>query len=208
MINTSPLNHFMIFTKFSVETVASVLSCIRKLGQVVSVNLKDYILYIPWLFPPFWGVADNTKKQQKQWGFYSVLPKRRGTQPSLDGTAGATQPILPRVSQLTSLHRCHLSYCPYHRVASIRQPHGNSRCQSELRHNYSPLISISSTLTYLPHIHPCIIQGSLYSIHPPKPRPPSSTSPVNLSHSLSFSAVVHCSSSPHDRTISKHSYLL
>ena len=52
-------------------------------------------------------------------------------------------------------------YCPYHRVASIRQPRGNSGCQSELRHNHSPLIPIPSTLTCLPYIHPPIIQGSL-----------------------------------------------
>ena len=86
----------------------------------------------------------------------------------------------PPSSQLTSLHRCHLPYCPYHRVAPIRQPRGNDRCQSELRHKHSPLIPIPSTLTCLPYIHSPIIQGSLYSIHPPKPRPPSSTSPVNF----------------------------
>ena len=125
----------------------------------------------------------------------------------LDGTAGATQPILPRLPQL---HRCHLPYCPYHRVASIRQPHDNSRCRSELRHNHSPLIPIPSTLTCLPYIHPPIIQGSLYSIQPLKPRPPSSTSPrqlFQLLHSLPFSAVIHYPSSPHDRTISKHSFV-
>ena len=33
---------------------------------------KVYIFYIPWPFPPFWGVADNTKEQQKQWGLHSV----------------------------------------------------------------------------------------------------------------------------------------
>ena len=33
--------------------------------------------------------------------------------------------------------RCHLPCCPYHRVASLRQPCGKSRCQSELRHNRS-----------------------------------------------------------------------
>ena len=60
----------------------------------------------------------------------------------MHGTAGATQPILPHLPQLTSLHRCHLPYCPYHRAASIRQPRGNSKCQSELRHNHSPLIPI------------------------------------------------------------------
>ena len=29
-------------------------------------------IYIPWPFPPVWGVANNTKRQQKQWVFYSV----------------------------------------------------------------------------------------------------------------------------------------
>ena len=88
----------------------------------------------------------------------------------LDGTAGATQSILPSPPQLTSLYICHLPYCPCHKVAPVRQPHGSSRCQSELRHNHSPLIPIPSTLTCLPYIHPPIIQGSLYSLHPLKPR--------------------------------------
>ena len=30
-------------------------------------------IYIPWLFPPVWGVADNTEETTKQWGFHSVL---------------------------------------------------------------------------------------------------------------------------------------
>ena len=35
-----------------------------------------YSIYTPWPFPPIWGVADNTKEQQKQkqWGLHSVLP--------------------------------------------------------------------------------------------------------------------------------------
>ena len=32
-----------------------------------------YIIYIPWPFPPVWGVADNTKETTKQWGFHSIL---------------------------------------------------------------------------------------------------------------------------------------
>ena len=40
------------------------------------------------------------------------------------------------------------------------KPRGNSSCQSELRHNHSPLIPIPSTLTCLPYIHPPIIKGS------------------------------------------------
>ena len=34
---------------------------------------KNLSIYIPWPFPPVWGVADNTKEPQKQWGFHSVL---------------------------------------------------------------------------------------------------------------------------------------
>ena len=30
-------------------------------------------IYIPWPFPPVWRVANNTKRKQKQWGFYSAL---------------------------------------------------------------------------------------------------------------------------------------
>ena len=30
-------------------------------------------IYIPWPFPPAWGVADNTEETTKQWGFHSVL---------------------------------------------------------------------------------------------------------------------------------------
>ena len=75
-------------------------------------------------------------------------------------------------------------------------------------HNHSPLIPIPSTLTCLPYIHPPIIQGSLYSIHPsihpPNPRQFSR----QLLHSLPFPVVVHYPSSLHDRTISKHSHLL
>ena len=93
----------------------------------------------------------------------------------------------PRLPQLTLFHICQFPYCPYHRVASIRQPRGNSRCQLELRHNRSPLIFIPSMLTCLLHIHPFIIQGSFYSIHPPKLRPPSSTSPINFPSSRSLS---------------------
>ena len=130
--------------------------------------------------PSLGGSRQHKRNKQKQWGFHSVLPTMTRGQPSLDGTAGATRPILPHLLQLTSLHRCRLPYCPYHRAASTRQPHGNSRCQSELRHNHSPLIPIPSTLTCLPYIRPPIIQGSLYSIHPPKPWPLSSTSPVNF----------------------------
>ena len=45
-----------------------------KIASLVNINTnEDLSIYIPWPFPPFWGVADNTKEQQKQWGFHSVL---------------------------------------------------------------------------------------------------------------------------------------
>ena len=135
-----------------------------------------FYLYTLAVSPSLKGSRQHKRNKQKQWGFHSVLPAMMRDPAEF----GATQPILPRLPQLTSLHRCRLPYCPYHRAASTRQPRGNSRCQSELRHNHSPLIPIPSTLTCLPYIHHPIIQGSLYSIHPPKPRPPSSTSPVNF----------------------------
>ena len=31
-------------------------------------------IYIPWPFPPVWGIADNTKETTKTMGFHSVLP--------------------------------------------------------------------------------------------------------------------------------------
>ena len=33
----------------------------------------QWFIYIPWPFPPVWGVVDNIKKTTKQWGLYSVL---------------------------------------------------------------------------------------------------------------------------------------
>ena len=123
------------------------------------------------------------KKQQKQWGFHSVLlamtrdPAKFGwhcwSNTALPPPSSTTYVALQMPPPLLPLPQGCL--CPYLRVASIRQPRGNSRCQSELPHNHSPLIPIPSTLTCLPHIHPPIIQGSLYSIHLPKPRPPSNT---------------------------------
>ena len=35
---------------------------------------QSILFYIPWPFPPVWGVADNTKETTKHWGFHSVLP--------------------------------------------------------------------------------------------------------------------------------------
>ena len=45
----------------------------RKKRGIFIATLVLFYIYIPWPFPPVWGVADNTKRKQKQWGFYSVL---------------------------------------------------------------------------------------------------------------------------------------
>ena len=130
-------------------------------------------------FPQFLGVADNTKENNKHNGLllHSSSNDEGPGRVSMALLKQHSPPSPLLLPQLTSIHRCHL---PYHRVASIRHPCGNSRCQSELRHKHSPLISIPSTLICLPHIHSLIIQGSLYSIQPPKPRPPSSISSINF----------------------------
>ena len=56
-----------------------------------------------------------------------------------------------------------------------------------------PLIPIPITLTCLLHIHPPIIEGSLYSIHPLKARAPSSTSSINFRIHYPFqqSLIIH-----------------
>ena len=38
----------------------------------ICIRYSNLSIYIPWPFPPVWGVADNTKEQQKQWGPHSV----------------------------------------------------------------------------------------------------------------------------------------
>ena len=38
------------------------------------VNAHEILsIYIPWPFPPVWGIADNREETTKQWGFHSVL---------------------------------------------------------------------------------------------------------------------------------------
>ena len=56
---------------------------------------------------PSLGGSRQHKKQQNNRGFHSVLPSNDEglSRVWMDGTAGVTQPILPRLPQLTSLHR-------------------------------------------------------------------------------------------------------
>ena len=141
--------------------------------------MKNIYIYLG-CFPLFWGVADNTKRKQKPWRFCSVRLAMMMDSAKF-GWHCWSNTAHPAPSSTTYVASWMPSpLLPLPQGCSIRQPRGNSRCQSELRHNHSPLIPIPSTLTCLPHTHPPIIQGSLYSIHPPKPRHSSSTSPINF----------------------------
>ena len=95
-------------------------------------------------------------------------------------------------------YRCRLPYCPYHRPASTRQPRGNSRCQSELRHNHSPLFFLARSLASLISI--LLSFRALFT--PSIPRPPLLL-PSTFAFITFFS--MHYPSSLHDRTMSKHS---
>ena len=101
---------------------------------------KNGFIYIciPWPFPP---VADNTKEQQKQWGFYSILLAMTRDTAEFEWHCWSNT-AHPPPSSTTFVASSMPSPLLPHRVASIRQPHGNSRCQSELCHNHSPLIPI------------------------------------------------------------------
>ena len=125
---------------------------------------RGYLFYIPWPFPPVWGVADNTKETTKTMGVL-LRSSSNDKEPSRVWTALLEQHS-PSSPIFHTLHRFIDANSPTAppQGCSIRQPHGNSRCQSELRHNHSPLIPIPSTLTCLPHIHSPIIKGSLYPI--------------------------------------------
>ena len=127
--------------------------------------LFSFYLYTLAASPSLGGSRQHKRNNKKQWGFHSVLLAMT-RDPAEFGWHRWSNTAHP--PQLMSLHICHLPYCPYHRVAPIKQLRGRSRCQSELRHNHSPLIPIPSKLTCLPYIHP------------PKPKPSPSTPPINF----------------------------
>ena len=117
--------------------------------------------------PSLGGSRQHKRNNINNGDFHSILLAMTRDPAEFGWHCWSNTAHFPPSSTLTSLHRCHLPYCPYHRVASIKQQRGNSRCQSELRHNHSPLIPIPSTLTCLPYIHPPIIQALFTpSIHP------------------------------------------
>ena len=96
---------------------------------------QTIIIYIPRLFPPVWGVAENTQETTKTMG---VLLRFSGND---EGLSRVWMAMLEQHSPSSPIfHNFRRFMDANHRVASIRQPRGNSRCQSELCHNHSPLI--------------------------------------------------------------------
>ena len=66
-----PLSTFVALMNFEMKRVTSVVASTRKGDIVVFIELKAayfYSIYIPWPFPPVWGVADNTKETTKTKG--------------------------------------------------------------------------------------------------------------------------------------------
>ena len=121
-------------------------------------------IYIPWPFPPVWGVAGNTKEQQKQWGPHSV-PLAMTRDPAefrWHCWSNTAHPPPSPTTYIASQMPSPLLPLPQGCPAPIRQPRGNDRCQLELRHNHSPLIPIPSTLTCLPYIHSPIFTPSIH----------------------------------------------
>ena len=91
-------------------------------------NIQKIIsIYIPWPFPPVWGVADNTKETTKTMGI-SLRSSSNDEGPSRVWMALLEQHS-PSSPVFHNLRRFIDAISPYHRVASIRQPRGNSRCQ-------------------------------------------------------------------------------
>ena len=163
---------------------------------------------------PSWGVADNTKETTKTMGvslrsfsndegpsrvWMALLEQQSPSSPVFHNLRRFTDAISP-TAPTTGLP---LQGNP------VATADANQNCVTIIRHSFLFLAcSLASLISILLSSYPPIIQGSLYSIHPHKPRPSSSTSPVNFRIHLPFSVVVHYPFSPHDRTISKHSYLL
>ena len=53
--------------------VAIIITKTMIINVLVAMMIITIYIYIPWLFPPVWGVADSTEETTKQWGFHSVL---------------------------------------------------------------------------------------------------------------------------------------
>ena len=80
------------------------------------------ILYTLAVSPSLGGSRQHKRNNIKQWGFHSVLLAMTRDPAEFGWHCWSNTAHPPPSSTTTSLHRCHLPYCPYHRVASIRQP--------------------------------------------------------------------------------------
>ena len=105
------------------KLIAQMVWTVPESVLIISLMLKTIYIYIFYLytlavFRPVWGVADNTKETTKTMGI-SLRSSSSDEGPSRVWMALLEQqsPSSNRLPQLTSLHRCHLPYCPYHRVA-------------------------------------------------------------------------------------------
>ena len=55
------------------ENYLAVMAVAITIAEKREMEIPGVYIYVPWPFPPSWGVADNTKKATKTMGFYSVL---------------------------------------------------------------------------------------------------------------------------------------
>ena len=136
----------------------------------------NYLYLYTLAVSPSLGGSRQHKKQQKQWGFHSVLLAITRDPADIGWHCWSNTARLP---QLTSLHKCHLPYCPLPQgclyKATPWQQQMPIRTASIIHHSFLFLACSLASLTSI-----LLSFRALYSIHPLKPRPPSSTSPINF----------------------------
>ena len=72
-LRTVAMKVLFLLSLATVKRVSELQALSRKVAfRGNGISLSSIYIYIPWPFPPVWGVADNTKEQQKQWGPHSV----------------------------------------------------------------------------------------------------------------------------------------
>ena len=88
MLNFAPNIFILQYLDASNQTTPEIANKAIEYMKAGEKLISFYLsIYMPWPFPPVWGVADNTKETTKTMGgFTSFFQQWRGTQPSLDGT--------------------------------------------------------------------------------------------------------------------------
>ena len=129
----------------AVELSESIINSKNEKDGLKSVtnNLKCRIhksIYIPWPFPPVWGVANNTKETTKTMGvLFCSSSNDEGPSRVWMALLEQHSPPSPVFHNLRHFKDASSPTAPITGLP-LRQPRGNSRCQSKLRHNHSPLI--------------------------------------------------------------------